>query len=215
MEIKVMRNVLDRNQDKAEDNRKILKEHNVKMINMISSPGAGKTTLLERSCEYLQDKVNVGVIEGDAYTDRDAKRLERFDIPIVQINTEGSCHLDSNSVAKALENIDLGSVDVLFVENVGNLICPTAFDLGEDFVVAVLSTTEGHDKPAKYPMLFRKAKATILNKTDLLPYINFDLPGFEKDLKDINPHMPIIQTSATQASGIDQWNLWLMGELKG
>ncbi|MCK7535796.1 MAG: hydrogenase nickel incorporation protein HypB [Marinilabiliales bacterium] len=158
--------------------RKLLNDKKVMMVNIISSPGAGKTTLLERTCEALVRKVRIGVIEGDVTTDRDAQRLKKYNIPIVAINTEGGCHLDSHSISKALEHFDLDALDLLFVENVGNLICPSQFDLGETFKLAVVSTAEGDDKPAKYPMLFSEARAVILNKTDLIPYTNFNIDSF-------------------------------------
>ncbi len=149
------------------------------MVNIISSPGAGKTTLLERTCETLGEKFRIGVIEGDITTDRDARRLKKYNIPIVVINTEGGCHLDSHSISKVLDSFDLENLDVLFVENVGNLICPSQFDLGENFKIAVVSTAEGDDKPGKYPMLFREAKAVLLNKIDLIPYTNFNIGYFQ------------------------------------
>jgi hydrogenase nickel incorporation protein HypB len=182
MEIKIMKNILDRNQNRANEVRSLMTEKNVTMVNIISSPGAGKTTLLERTFEELGDRFRIGVIEGDITTDRDAQRLKRFDIPIVMINTEGGCHLDSHSISKVLDLFELDNLDFLFVENVGNLICPSQFDLGETFKLAVVSTTEGDDKPAKYPMLFREAKAVLLNKIDLMPYTNFNIGNFRSDL---------------------------------
>ncbi|MFO8055404.1 MAG: hydrogenase nickel incorporation protein HypB [Bacteroidales bacterium] len=209
MEIKVLKNVLDKNKDQAEENRKLLDEHNVKMLNFISSPGAGKTSLLEQTIPELQKTMKVAVIEGDAYTSRDAERLQKFGIPIVQINTEGACHLDSNSIRNAFRQLDLQSLDVILVENVGNLICPTGFDLGEGYCIAVLSTTEGDDKPSKYPMLFRKAKAVVLNKMDLLSYTSFEKDNFVKDIYELNPQVQLFETSATQGTGIEEWNTWL------
>lgn len=209
MEIKVLKNVLDKNINQAEKNRQALMKNNVKMVNFISSPGAGKTTLLEKTIPTLQDSMKIGVIEGDAYTSKDAERLQQFNIPIVQINTGGACHLDSNSIESAFAELDLQELDLILVENVGNLICPTSFDLGEDFRVAVLSTTEGDDKPAKYPMLFRQAKAVVLNKIDLMPYINFDNQTFKKDLHEINPNLQIFETSSTLGSGVWNWVEWL------
>ncbi|MFZ0471189.1 MAG: hydrogenase nickel incorporation protein HypB, partial [Bacteroidales bacterium] len=147
MEIRIMKNILDRNQNKADEVRKLLSEKNVKMVNIISSPGAGKTTLLERTCEALGGKIRIGIIEGDVTTDRDAQRLKKYNIPIVVINTEGGCHLDSHSISKVIGMFDLDKLDLLFVENVGNLICPSEFDLGENFKLAVVSTAEGDDKP--------------------------------------------------------------------
>ena len=191
MEIKIMKNILDRNQNMADEVRKIMKEKKVLMVNIISSPGAGKTTLLERTCRELSANFRIGIIEGDITTDRDAQRLKKYDIPIVVINTEGGCHLDSHSISKTLGAFDLDNIDVLFVENVGNLICPSQFDLGETFKLAIVSTTEGDDKPAKYPMLFREAKAVLMNKIDLIPYTNFNTVNFKTDMRKLNPKIPI------------------------
>lgn len=212
MEIKVMKSVLDRNQDKAEQIRLLLKEKQVCMYNLISSPGAGKTTLLEQTCSHLEDKMRVGIIEGDVYTDRDAQRLKQYGFPIVLINTEGGCHLDSNSIAGALKEFDLDAMDLLFVENVGNLVCPSHFDLGETAKIAVVSTTEGDDKPIKYPMLFRDARAVVLNKIDLLEHTNFNYEAFAKDLRLVNPTVPLFETSCTRSKGLEGWYSWLEEE---
>lgn len=210
MEIKVLKNVLDKNMDQAEKNRSLLARHGIVMVNFISSPGAGKTTLFEKTLPELKKSMRIGVIEGDAYTSKDAERLQKFDVPIVQINTEGACHLDSNSIHNALKQFDLAALDLLLVENVGNLICPTSFDLGEQLRIAVLSIAEGDDKPSKYPMLFRQAKAVVLNKMDLLPYVNFDKESFLKDLYGLNPGIEIFELSATQGTGTDSWLKWLL-----
>ena len=204
-----MKNILDRNQDKAKEVRSLLKEKKVVMVNIISSPGAGKTTLLERTCEELASKINIGVIEGDVTTDRDAQRLKKYNVPIVVINTEGGCHLDSHSISKVLDSFDLTNLDVIFVENVGNLICPSHFDLGESFKLAVVSTTEGDDKPGKYPMLFREAKAVLLNKIDLIPYTNFNFNSFKADLDKINPNIPLFELSCTKGDGLKEWFQWI------
>jgi len=209
MEIKIMKNILDRNQNKANEIRNLLKLKEILMVNIISSPGAGKTTLLERTCEALGAKYRIGVIEGDITTDRDAQRLKKYNIPIVVINTEGGCHLDSNSISKVLDSFDLDNLDVLFVENVGNLICPSQFDLGESFKLAVVSTTEGDDKPAKYPMLFREAKAVLLNKIDLIPYTNFNYDNFSSDLKKLNGQIPVFEISCTRGDGLREWYKWI------
>jgi hydrogenase nickel incorporation protein HypB len=214
MEIKIMRNILDRNQNKADEVRNLLAEKKVKMVNIISSPGAGKTTLLERTCEALGGKIRIGIIEGDVTTDRDAQRLKKYDIPIVVINTEGGCHLDSHSISKVIGMFDLDTLDILFVENVGNLICPSVFDLGENFKLAVVSTAEGDDKPAKYPRLFSEAGAVVLNKTDLLPYTNFNVDAFIKDLSAINPRVPLFRISATKGDGLPDWIEWLEYQIK-
>ena len=209
MEIKIMKNILDRNQDKANEVRNILDSNKVLMVNIISSPGAGKTTLLERTCEELAATFRIGVIEGDITTDRDAQRLKQYNIPIVVINTEGGCHLDSHSISKVLDSFDLENLDILFVENVGNLICPSQFDLGETFKLAIVSTTEGDDKPAKYPMLFREARAVLLNKIDLIPYTTFNHESFRSDLKKINGQVPIFEISCTRGDGLKEWYKWI------
>ncbi|MCE5346672.1 MAG: hydrogenase nickel incorporation protein HypB [Bacteroidales bacterium] len=209
MEIKVMKNILDRNQNKADEVRSVLSMKKVLMVNIISSPGAGKTSLLERTCEELGTKFTMGVIEGDITTDRDAQRLKKYNIPIVVINTEGGCHLDSHSISKVLDNFDLDKLDVLFVENVGNLICPSQFDLGEAFKLAVVSTTEGDDKPGKYPMLFREASAVMLNKIDLIPYTNFNFDIFRSDLNKINSKIPLFKISCTRGDGLGEWYKWI------
>src|SRR6056297_2575484 len=208
MEIKIMRNVLDKNQNKADEIRQLLQEKQITMFNFISSPGSGKTTILELICQKFAQKTRLGIIEGDAYTDRDAKRLAIYDVPVVQINTEGTCHLDSHSINKALEQFNLDDLDIIIVENVGNLICPTAFDLGEHYRIAVVSTTEGDDKPIKYPMLFRESHAVILNKTDLIPYTNFSMEQFNKDLKTLNGKIPIFNISSTKRNGLNALMEW-------
>jgi hydrogenase nickel incorporation protein HypB len=213
VEIKIMKNILDRNQNKANEVKNLLSLKKVLMVNIISSPGAGKTTLLERTCEAIGGKFRIGVIEGDITTDRDAQRLKKYDIPIVVINTEGGCHLDSHSISKVLGSFDLDRLDVLFVENVGNLICPSQFDLGETFKLAVVSTTEGDDKPGKYPMLFREAEAVLLNKTDLIPYTNFRFESFNSDLKKINSKIPLFEISCTRGDGLEEWFKWISDKI--
>ncbi len=204
-----MKNILDRNQNKAEEIRKMLNEKRVLMVNIISSPGAGKTTMLERTIGNLGGRFRIGVIEGDITTDRDAQRLKRFNIPIVVINTEGGCHLDSHSISKVIDVFDLDAIDILFVENVGNLICPSQWDLGETFKLAVVSTAEGDDKPAKYPMLFREARAVLLNKIDLMPYTNFNHKSFVTDLMNINAQVPLFEISCTRGDGLENWYKWI------
>lgn len=213
MEIKIMKNILDRNQNKANEVRNLLVSKNIVMVNIISSPGAGKTSLLERTCEHFGTKFRLGVIEGDITTDRDAQRLKKYNIPIVVINTEGGCHLDSHSISKVLDSFDLDNLDLLLVENVGNLICPSQFDLGETFKLAVVSTTEGDDKPAKYPMLFRDARAVLLNKIDLIPYTNFSYTSFRNDLTAINAGIPLFEISCTRGDGMDDWYRWIENQI--
>lgn len=213
MEIRIMKNILDRNQNKASEVRNLLALKKTVMVNIISSPGAGKTTLLERTCEYFKGKLKIGVIEGDITTDRDAQRLKKYEIPIVVINTEGGCHLDSHSISKVLDSFDLDDLDMLFVENVGNLICPSQFDLGETFKLAVVSTAEGDDKPAKYPMLFRESRAVILNKVDLIPYTNFNYDSFRSDLANINAMVPLFELSCTRGDGLEMWYKWISEQI--
>ena len=213
MEIKVMKNILDRNQNKANEVRNLLFQKRILMVNIISSPGAGKTTLLEHTCETIGAKFRIGIIEGDITTDRDAQRLKKYNIPIVVINTEGGCHLDSHSISKVLDSFDLDNLDVLFVENVGNLICPAQFDLGENFKLAIVSTTEGDDKPGKYPMLFREAAAVLLNKIDLIPYTNFNFENFSSDLKKINAKIPLFEVSCTRGDGLTNWYKWIADQI--
>lgn len=214
MEIKILKNILDRNQNRANEVRDLLVSKKVLMVNIISSPGAGKTTLLEHTCEKLGTSLRIGVIEGDITTDRDAQRLKKYNIPIVVINTEGGCHLDSHSISKVLDSFDLDELDILFVENVGNLICPSQFDLGETFKLAIVSTTEGDDKPAKYPMLFREAAAVLLNKIDLIPYTNFNYESFRSDLGKINSRIPMFQISCTRGDGMEEWYEWIIKKVK-
>lgn len=214
MEIKVMKNILDRNQNKANEVREILRQHRVVMANLISSPGAGKTTLLERTCERFSSGLRIAIIEGDITTDRDAQRLKKYNIPIVVINTEGGCHLDSHSISKVLGEFDLENIDLLFVENVGNLICPSQFDLGEEFKIAMVSTAEGDDKPAKYPLVFREAGAVLLNKTDLMPYTNFSYESFRSDLKNINAGVPLFKISCTAGDGLEEWYRWIEDQVR-
>ena len=213
MEIKIRKNVLDRNKNKANEVRALLKEKNVLMVNMISSPGAGKTTLLEKTLENLKGRFKIAVIEGDITTDRDAQRLKGHGVPIVVINTEGGCHLDSHSISKVLPEFNLDKLDIIFVENVGNLVCPSHFDLGESFKLALVSTTEGDDKPIKYPMLFREAKVILLNKIDLIEYTNFNRSSFKVDLNNVNGKVPLMEISCTRNIGMDQWYNWISDQI--
>ncbi|HPI97588.1 MAG TPA: hydrogenase nickel incorporation protein HypB [Synergistales bacterium] len=183
--------------------RAICSEKGILMINLIGSPGSGKTTVLEATVRNTD--LRYAVIEGDVATTRDADRIAALNIPVVQINTHGGCHLEANLVARAFEEIPLDELDIIVVENVGNLVCPVEFDLGEDRKIAVNSVPEGSDKPLKYPHLFHKAGAVLLTKTDLLPYIAFDLELFEKDVKNLNPHVPLVKMVATEGKGIEEW----------
>ncbi len=209
MQVNLATKLLRANQEVATENRHRLQKSGVVALNLISSPGAGKTTLLERTVEALKDRVPLAVIEGDQYTALDAERIERLGVPVVQVNMPGGCHLDAGMVASALDSLDLERFRLLLIENVGNLICPAEFDLGEAFKVGVLSVTEGNDKPKKYPVIFQDAQAAIINKIDLLPYVDFDLGQAVRDLQEINPGLKVIPASATRCDGLEEWFNWL------
>jgi len=183
--------------------RKNFKRKGILFINMIGSPGCGKTTLLEETAKL--GKLHMAVIEGDIETSRDADRLAALGVNTYQINTHGGCHLEAHVVERVIGEMPLDNVDVLFVENVGNLVCPAEFDLGEDFKVAVLSTPEGADKPLKYPMLFANALAIVLTKTDLLPYVRFDMQMFKEDISSINPLIPVFEIDLISGNGMNSW----------
>jgi hydrogenase nickel incorporation protein HypB len=208
-EIKILKNILDENLSQAASNRQWFRSRNILTLNLIASPGAGKTTFLERTIKGLFPSYKLAVIEGDITGDHDAKRIEVLGVPVVQINTEGGCHLDAHMIDSVLSSLDLTGLNFLFIENVGNLVCPAEFDLGEDLKVVVLSTPEGHDKPAKYPLVFSEAQAVIINKTDLLQAVDFDLAQAERDIRRLNPNVPIFRLSCKTGEGLDAWLNWL------
>ena len=205
MEVKVMKNILGENEKIADENRKLFRDKNIFVVNLMGSPGSGKTTLLEKTLSQLTKKFSVAVIEGDLFTARDAERIERQNVPVVQINTAGGCHLDAAMVRRAAESLDLNKIDLLIVENVGNLVCPAEFDVGEDIKAVILSITEGDDKPLKYPLIFKESAVAILNKIDLLPFTNFNLEQARADLSTIHPKIKIVETSCTKETGLDDW----------
>ena len=209
----VAENVLDANDMLAAANRDDFDRAGTYVINMMSSPGAGKTVLLERTLEQLRGKLRLGVLEGDVQTTLDAQRLARFHIPLVQVNTDpgfgGECHLDANMVRSGLRELTLDDIDVLVIENVGNLVCPAEFRVGEDVRVMVYSITEGEEKPLKYPLMFRSADLVLVNKVDLLEYLDFDLEQFLDNLDDVNPGVRRVLTSARTGQGVDEWCEWL------
>ncbi len=202
------RDLLRANDQVAAENRAACAATGTRVLNLMSSPGAGKTTLLEAAIPLL-GRLRVGVIEGDLFTDRDARRIARLGVRAVQINTVGACHLDARMVARALPALPLGELDLLCIENVGNLVCPAGFDLGEDGRVAVLSVAEGSDKPVKYPALFRTAQAVVINKLDLLPHSDFDLPEVLSVLRETNPAAAVFPVSARTGEGMEAWCRWL------
>jgi len=212
--ITVERKVLEKNDEIAGRNRALFSSKQIFVINLVSSPGSGKTSILERTLEYFNHRVKLAVIEGDVQTDFDAQRIARYDTPVVQIVTNGGCHLEAKLVEDALVNLDLDGVKLLIIENVGNLVCPSNYDLGEALKVVVASTTEGDDKPLKYPGMFQRASALIINKVDLLPYVNCDLKALKKNALSINPALKVFETSCTTKSGIPEWCWWLESNLQ-
>lgn len=209
MQIPVVRNVLEANEKMAAHVRRRLAGGGILALNLISSPGAGKTALLERTLRDLAGEFRMAVIEGDLQTDNDARRVAATGAQAVQINTDGGCHLDSNMVLSALDNLNLDGLDILFIENVGNLVCPVEFDCGEDAKVALLSVAEGDDKPEKYPLLFNLAKALVLNKIDLLPHVDFDLARARAFATKLNKDLDIFELSCRNGEGLDAWYAWL------
>ena len=213
-QIKLGRNILGANEFMARKNRSLFDERDLLVINLMSSPGSGKTTILERTIENLSGQLKIGVIEGDLYTDQDAARIETKGVPVVQINTEGACHLDAAMVGRAYKDLAAPDLDLIVIENVGNLVCPAEFELGEDFKVAVISVTEGDDKVLKYPLVFHQAAAILVNKIDLLPYTDFNLAKFKKDILDINPRAPVFMMSARTGENMADWFSWLVKEVQ-
>jgi len=213
-EIKVEEDVLSLNRKNASDNRDYFARLGVYVLNLMSGPGAGKTTLLERTAEVMGKRLRMAVIAGDLETSRDADRLAKFGVPVVQVNTKGSCHMEAHQVARVAKGFDLQNLDLLIVENVGNMVCPAEFDLGETDRVMVLSCTEGHDKPGKYPLMFRESRLLLLNKIDLLPYVYFDVNAAITDARAVNPGMEVIQVSATKGDGLPAWFDWIAQRVK-
>jgi hydrogenase nickel incorporation protein HypB len=213
IEVDVKKRILAANEEAADSLRRRFQESGTLVINLISSPGSGKTTLLEATVDALREKFSLAAIEGDIATERDADRLRRLGIPARQILTGGACHLDARQVIRAFEEGDLGTPEVLFIENVGNLVCPTSYDLGEDFKVVLLSVTEGEDKPFKYPAIFSRAAVTVITKSDLLPHVDFDLDAVREQIGALNPGGRILLTSAKSGEGLDEWMMLLTSEL--
>ncbi len=206
--VAVEKKILERNDESANRIRKILKDKGVFAINIMSSPGAGKTTVVERTIDFLKNKYRISYIDGDLDTDRDASRIRELGVDVVQINTSGACHLDADMVLKALEKISL-DCDLLIIENVGNLVCPATFDIGAHKNIVILSVPEGDDKIKKYPVMFNIADVVLLNKVDLLKFLNFDVGKVKKELKDVNPKAELIQISATKGYGMRMWYSFL------
>ncbi len=209
MKINVGQKILQANEEYACQNSHFFKENRIFCLNMISSPGSGKTTILVRTIEMLNDKLDIAVIEGDIQTDIDAQRIQATKAPAVQINTDGACHLSAAQIATALPSLPIDKLNTIIIENVGNLVCPSAFELGESAKVAVLSVAEGDDKPAKYPAIFAKSKAMLINKIDLLDAVDFDVDKAKADARKVNRDLVIFEVSAKTGQGFDAWCQWL------
>lgn len=212
MRVYLARDLFQANQTNAEENRKLLAENNILMVNVMGSPGCGKTTLLQRTLKALSE-CRVSVIVGDLYTSEDADKLAPWCDKILQVNTEGACHLEAGYIGHLLIEEDLLQSDIIFVENIGNLVCPAEFDLGEDFSVALISVTEGNDKPRKYPLLFKNSTAALATKIDLQPFCDFNTQELEEDLKRINPGLNIFKISCKSGEGLEPWFKWIGKQL--
>lgn len=211
--VNVEKKIQSDNEITAEKNRGVFTDADVFVLNIISSPGSGKTTLLEATLDRLASEFNIIVIEGDVTTERDMDRVRAHGAGGVQINTGGGCHLSANMVSEVLPDLDLSSADFVFIENVGNLICPATYDLGEDVRMVLLSTTEGDDKPMKYPAIFHESQMAVVNKIDLLPHLPYDIERAEKEVRVLNPECEIMRVSALKGDGMDAWCDWLKGKL--
>ena len=214
MKVTVVKNVLDANARIAAENRKLFDEKKIYVINLMSSPGAGKTSLVEKTIMALRDRYRIAVIEGDIQDTYDADRVAALGIPAVQINTGGACHIDGNMIREALPALDLNKIDLLISENVGNLVCPAEFKIGENAKVMILSTPEGADKPAKYPLMFQESAVMIINKIDLTPYVDFDLAKARRDALTLNRKLKIFEVSCKTGLGLENWVQWLAGEIE-
>jgi hydrogenase nickel incorporation protein HypB len=213
MEIKVVKDILGANEQIAQKNRQLFDGNKVFVANLMASPGAGKTSLILETIKRLKGKTKIGVVEGDISSSLDAEAISKEGVPVVQINTGGECHLDANMTSTALPSVPLKDIDLLLIENVGNLICPAEFALGENIKVLVASTPEGDDKPFKYPLMFHEADAVLINKIDLLPYLKFDVDAFSKAIKGINQKAAIFPISCTTGQGVDKWVSWLLEQM--
>ena len=206
--------ILDKSERFAQENRELLDAHGVFMIDLLASPGAGKTSTIKATINALRERYSIAIIEGDIASNVDAVRIKEMGIPAVQINTGGSCHLEGDMINKALKVLDLANLDLIIIENVGNLVCPTDFYLGEDVKVMIISVPEGDDKPLKSPGIFQAAKAIILNKVDTLPVFDFDMPAFEERILNLNPQAPLFKIAATKENGVDSWSAWLTEQIE-
>ena len=215
MEIKVVKDILGANDQIAQKNRQLFDKNKVFVVNVMASPGAGKTSLILETIKRLKGKLKVGVVEGDISSSLDAETIGKEGVPVVQINTGGECHLDASMTSSALGDLPLGDIELLLIENVGNLVCPAEFRIGEDMRILIASTPEGDDKPFKYPLMFHETDAVLINKIDLLPYLKFDVDAFTKTIKGINQKARVFPLSCTTGEGVDAWVGWLQKRVKG
>ncbi len=215
MKVKVLQNILDANDQMANRNQQALDKEGVLAINIMSSPGAGKTSLILQTIARLKDRVGITIIEGDIASTIDADRISKEGVAVVQINTGGACHLDANMIGNALDNLSLKDIDLLLIENVGNLVCPAEFRTGAHKRMMLLSIPEGNDKPYKYPLMFTESEVIVVNKIDLLPFLDFDFTAFRQAVTGLNPGVKIFQVSCKTGEGIEQWISWLEAELEG
>jgi hydrogenase nickel incorporation protein HypB len=209
----IKEDILGVNDQIAKQNRDLMDSHHILLVNITSSPGAGKTSLILQTINRFRDKVRIAVIEGDIASTIDAEKVNKLSIPAIQINTAGSCHLDANMIKKAMENLELQYLDLIFIENVGNLICTAGFALGAQKDVMILSVPEGDDKPFKYPMMFAASDVVLVNKVDVMPYFNFNMESFDKAVHGLKPAAKIIPISAKTGDGLEEWFSWLENEL--
>jgi hydrogenase nickel incorporation protein HypB len=212
--VPVVRNILQANERLAAENRKRFDEAGIFVINLMSSPGAGKTSLLEKTIDGLAGRLKMAVIEGDLQSSYDAERIQKKGVQAVQINTDGGCHLDGNMIQIAMESLDLQDVDLLIIENVGNLVCPAEFNLGEHDKVMILSVTEGDDKPLKYPLMFQLSSVLLINKIDLLPYIDCDVLKIHERARQLNGKQEVFEVSCRTGVGLEPWLSWLEGKVR-
>ena len=214
MEIKVLKDILGTNDQIAAKNRELIASHKVFAVNVMASPGAGKTSVVMQTIKTLKNKVRIGVIEGDIASSIDAETVAKEGVPVVQINTGGECHLESFQIQNALNNMPLADIDLLLIENVGNLVCPAEFSIGEDIKVLIASFPEGDDKPYKYPLMFNTVDAIVLNKIDLLPYVKFNVEAFTRTVKNINANVELFKVSCTTGEGVPKLTKWLTAKMK-
>ncbi|MGN0301349.1 MAG: hydrogenase nickel incorporation protein HypB [Anaerotardibacter sp.] len=214
MKINLEEPILKKNDELAQNNRNLFKEKKVFVLDLLASPGSGKTSTILATIEALREEFNIAVIEGDIASSVDSEKISAHGIPAVQINTGGACHLESDMIRRAVEVLDLDTLDLIIIENVGNLVCPTDFDLGENMKCMILSVPEGDDKPLKYPGVFQAASAIILNKVDTLPVFTFDRDLFYSHIEGLNPQAPIFPIAATKGDGVAEWASWLAEQIR-